>query len=258
MAWISFTVFDLGAAITGGLFVNIGDAITILMEMALGDQAGGLGLSIIVGGIIAVAMVTIFPLHWVLQYRPDEPLYALAVILPWILCTFISALLFAKTMKEGFLTGVFIGLGYMILGLVIVIGLKAVLESGVPGGSALIDGVFRGLTDNPPETAIILACLEGGLIGGVFGALAGAIRYNPNAEAEGYVPKAAQSNAPAFGSQSYATSIPPPSYAQTSAPPTAPPTYAAATDSAPKDFCTNCGAKLQEGLQFCMNCGQKT
>jgi hypothetical protein len=180
-------------------------------------------------------------------------MYALAVILPWILCSFISALLFAKSMKEGFLTGLFLGLGYMVLSLFIVIGFKALIESAAPGGGLLIDGIFKGLTDLPPEMAIIMACLEGGLIGGVFGALAGALRYDPNAEGGTYVPKAAQSNAPAFGGSSYQTTAPPQSYA----PPSAPQAYSAATDSVPKDFCTNCGAKIQPGLQFCMNCGQK-
>ena len=52
MAWISFTVFDLGAAITGGALVNLGDAITIAMTMAMGSQGGGAGMSVIVGGFI--------------------------------------------------------------------------------------------------------------------------------------------------------------------------------------------------------------
>ena len=47
-------------------------------------------------------------------------------------------------------------------------------------GAGVIDGIFAGLTDLHPVLSLILACLEGSLIGGAFGALIGALKFDPS------------------------------------------------------------------------------
>ncbi len=254
MSAIAFTVFGLGSAITGGLFTNIGTTITSGLQL-LSPEAGGI-ISIIVNGFMGLFLILLFPVHWLLAYRPGDAVYALALIIPWILAVFITAILFSRSAKEGFLTGIWLGGGFMIVGLGMVYGLTALLTaSGGPEAAlftGVIDGFYTGLTDLPPFWAIFLSCLEGGLIGGAFGALAGAIRFKPGQA--GYQPKkpkkGKKSKKDAFGS-----SKPEPQKAPA-------PTYGLGsstqqTSSSGMKSCPNCGTLVDQGTAFCTNCGNR-
>ncbi len=257
MAWISFVVFDLSEAITGGVFQNLGAAMNTLLSQ-VGGEYGGIA-SFLVGGLLGTVMVVFFPIHWLLQYRPDEPMYVLAMMAPWILVTFISALFWARDMKEGFMFGIKIAVSWMVLALVIYLALTQWIGASQPVIPALINGLSDGLTDLPPIWAIVLACLEGGIIGGIFGALAGAIRYKPGSR---YKPKKPSVPGPgptdAFGQPSYGGyQAQPPGYNaptqrapyggyQTQGPP-----------QAPSNRCSNCGRNLEPGEEFCTNCGTR-
>lgn len=177
MAGISFTFFDLTNAISGSLFVNVGDAMSGLFSILFGNaNVGALG-TIVVGGLMSMTSILIFPIHWLLIYRPEEAGMALAIMIPWVLSIGISSLLFAKSAKDGLLIGVWLAAGYIFWGLLIYILLTVVLAGTV--GVGIINGIFGGLTDLHPVLAIILASLEGGLIGGAFGAFFGALKYKP-------------------------------------------------------------------------------
>ena len=86
--------------------------------------------------------------------------------------------MFAKSAREGIFLGLYLALGYIfvsvLLYLLITIGLASELG---PTGTGVIDGIFIGLTDLHPILAITFSTLEGGLIGGTFGALVGALKY---------------------------------------------------------------------------------
>ena len=58
----------------------------------------------------------------------------------------------------------------------LLISILLVPESG-PILTGVIDGLFQGLTGLHPILAILFSTLEGGLIGGTFGALVGALKY---------------------------------------------------------------------------------
>lgn len=174
MSAIAFNYMGLDAAVSGGLITNMGGAFNIIGEM-LGSPFIGFLLS----GFAGFFSIIIFPLHWLLFFRPDEPLFALALLLPWILSGFITGWIFAKNTKEGFLLPIYSG----IIIIIIVGGIIGLINNALYG---LLDGIFNGLAGVPgggvgAVGTIILAVLEGSLVGGLFGALAGAIRYDPKA-----------------------------------------------------------------------------
>ncbi|HHE64410.1 MAG TPA: zinc ribbon domain-containing protein [Bacteroidetes bacterium] len=253
MAGISFTFFDLTNAISGSLFVNVGSALSGIFSLVTGNETAGAFGSILLGGLMSIFSVLIFPIHWMLIYRPDEAGMALALAIPWILSIGISALLFAKSAKQGLMIGVWLAVGYIIWGIIIYILIAVVLSGTV--GLGIVNGLFGGLTDLHPVLAIILACLEGGLIGGAFGALFGALKYKPGKDVE-YQMKGIQQKSPKkekkkgkkkkkdkdddFGTYEPTISIP---------------------DSNTSNFdpntmkkCPYCGAYLKKDQKFCLQC----
>jgi hypothetical protein len=243
MAWISFSVFDLGSAVTGGLFTGIGEGLDYVFDSLL--PANLAFLKILSGGILGIMLITIFPIHWLLQYRPDEPVFAVAMLVPWVLCIFITAILFAKNTKEGFWVGIKLGIAYLVPGAAIFAALPLLPDPAGSIAEGISSGIFAGLTDLPyPWLAITLACLEGSFIGAVFGALAGALKYKPDAS---YEPKKSKRSKK---SKTASASPAEPSYGAYSA-------ASVSGSSAKSDFCTNCGAKLQPGMDFCTSCGQR-
>ncbi|MHA1562255.1 MAG: zinc ribbon domain-containing protein [Promethearchaeota archaeon] len=250
MSAIAFTVFDLGAAITGGLFTNIGTTITSALEM-LSPELGTI-ISILVNGFMGLFLILLFPVHWLLAYRPGDAVYALALIVPWILAVFITSIIFSKSAKEGFLTGLWLGGGFMVVGIGMVYGLTALIESQATSiFTGVIDGFYTGLTDLPPFWAIFLSCLEGGVIGGAFGALAGAIRFKPGQA--GYQPKKPKKSKKKGKSDAFANSKP---YTPTT------PAYGTGSSTQQSGTpgmktCPNCSTQVDEGTAFCTNCGNR-
>jgi len=170
----------------------------------------------------------------------------LAVVLPWILCCTLTAAIFAHSPKGGLTTSVAIGLGYMIPAVVIYLLLPVILNMIVGGGgipidlsfiTELINDIFEGLTDRPFVLSVITAILEGCLIGGVFGAFIGSLKYKPEG-AEGKV-------------KSYAE----PGFESTEKGEVEKKAAIASTEST--NFCLQCGAKLEPGDTFCTKCGAK-
>ncbi len=248
MALISFIFLDLGSAITGGLLTNMGDALVSLGSLPILGPIGPL-IPILGGALFGIILLMLFPLDWVLLYRPDQPLMMLAIILPWILCCTLTAAIFAHSPKGGLTTSVAIGLGYMIPTVVIYLLLPVILNmviSGILGGAlpidlsfitTLIDDVFEGLTDRPFVLAVITAILEGCLIGGVFGAFIGSLKYKPGEEG-GKVKSYAE---PELGTTEKGEVK----------------KKAALESTEATSFCMQCGAKLEAADTFCTNCGAK-
>jgi len=247
MAWISFSFFDLGSAVTGGLFTGIGEGLDYVFDSLLPENLAF--LKVVSGGLMGILLITIFPIHWLLQYRPDEPVFAVAMMIPWVLCIFITAILFAKNTKEGFWVGIKLGIAYLVPGAAIFAALPYLPEPAGSIAEGISGGLFQGLTDMPyPWLAITLACLEGSFIGAVFGALAGAIKYKPD---DSYEPKKSKKGKKkSKKSKKQDESPAEPSYGAYSA-------HTGAGSAAKSDFCTNCGAKLQPGMDFCTSCGQR-
>ena len=252
MAWISFMFLDLGSAITGGVLVNMGGALAELANLPFLGPFGPL-IPLLGGALFGILLLMLFPLDWVLIYRPDEPMMMLAIVLPWILCCTITAAIFAHSPKGGLTTSVAIGLGYMIptvvIYLLLPVILNAIIGGLIPGGfpidlsfiTGLIDSVFEGLTDRPFVLAVITSILEGCLIGAVFGAFIGSLKYKP-----GEVKEKGVAVVQAYEEPTFAVA----EKAESKRKPESKPAVA-------QNFCMKCGAKLAPEDSFCTNCGSK-
>jgi len=214
-SWISFQFLDLTSSITGGLIQNLNVALT---SLDLGPV-----ITFLLGGLLGLVIILIFPIHWCLTYHPDDIILLISVTLPWILsCSMICAIN-AKTPGKGIRTSLAIGIGYLILAFVIYF-----ILSLIPIVGPLINGLITGLTDLHYLFAVSTAILEGCLVGAVFGGFIGALKYKPTGES---------------GKQKSKKSK-----------------VKIEDDKEPTledSHCTNCGAKLVQGNDFCNNCGMK-
>ena len=246
MAWFSFNVLDLGAAITGDLFIGIGDAMDTAFTAAFaaaGITGGFLTgfVPFIVQGLLGIIMLWYFPLHWALYYRPDDIGMALAIVLPWMLTGTITAALFCKKARKGLTTGLSVGLAYALF-----VGLFPLIISAIVNAASpipidimgVINSLFTGMTDLPYVWSVVLACVEGALISGTFGALIGSLKYKPEGQLETQKVKKARKKKKE-------------------------PKIAAVVDTTGSStstggmFCPNCRSKVIPGDPFCPNCGTK-
>ena len=83
-----FHLFRIRCSSNRGLFTNVGPAITTLLGN-LGKSNPSLGglstfLPVLINGMIGFIAILIFPLHWLLYYRPGNAEFAFALILPWV------------------------------------------------------------------------------------------------------------------------------------------------------------------------------
>ncbi len=230
MAYLSFRFLNLTGGVTGGLLENFEDALSSITGLI---GFGGPFLEIVAGGFIGMAMIFLFPIHWCIYYRPEDVGLIIAVTVPWILCCAITSGLFAHSPRGGINTSLAIGFGYMIPLSIIYL----VLAVAFPIGSAVLDGLLLGLADLPFLIAILTSIFEGCLVGAVFGAFIGSLKYKPGKakpKVKKVKDKEAEISEPTFeklGKVEETESISP--------------------------FCTNCGAKLTSSDDFCTNCGQK-
>jgi len=227
-SYISFMFLDLTSAVTGGLVQNLGDALN-----SLGSLLPGIGgiIGILAPMFLGLVLILIFPIHWCLVYRPDDVMLLIAVTLPWILACTMITLINAKTPGKGIRTSLAIGIGYLILALLLYFLLPLIPVIG-PFIEGILDGLTLGLTDLPYIGAVSTAILEGCLVGAVFGAFIGALKYKP-----------AGSSGKKKKSKSKET--------KTKKEDDGEPSF----DSA---HCTSCGAKLVAENDFCTNCGMKS
>jgi hypothetical protein len=147
------------------LLTNLG-AITSL------PQLGNFGA--ILGLLLGLIFLMVFPLDWVLTYRPSDYTMVIWIIIPWAVAGVLNALVFAKNAKQGFVSGLAIMIIPVILGV-----LGNFLLGAALGGTAVLDTIFTGLVDRGFLAAIFTATLEGGALAGVFGSLIGALKYKP-------------------------------------------------------------------------------
>jgi hypothetical protein len=226
-SWISFSLLDLTGSITGGLITDLNTALG-----ALGSLLPGIGpfLGILASIFLGLFMILLFPIHWCLFYRPDDVYLMISVILPWILtCSFIAAI-GSHSPRGGLHSSLAVGIGFIIITLILYFLIPMIPAVGpIIGG--VIDGLSSGLTDLPFVFATLTAILEGCLIGGVFGAFIGSLRYKGAKGGKEKKGKAKKSKSEAVDEKE--------------------PTL---DDS---EFCTNCGAKVPPGNDFCTNCGAK-
>ena len=233
MAWISFQFLDLTGEITGGLIVNA-SALTNAIGSLIGGGAGAL-VGILIGAFLGLFLICIFPIHWALINNPNDIMLLLAIVLPWILCCAITSGLFAHTPRGGLHTSLAIGIGYMI----VFLGVYFVLRLVLGPFAGLIDSLFSGLTDMPYVLAVISATMEGAVVGGVFGAFVGSLKYEPQGGSD--------SSKKSKKSKKSSSTKPEPTLDS----------FGSYGSSAKDDFCTNCGAKFTGADEFCTNCGAK-
>lgn len=245
-SWLAFEFLDLGAAITNGLFLELGPALSSLFGAIPGLGAASGVVSILTQGTLGVVSLIFFPLHWSLYYRPDEVAFAFAIILPWLLTGTLTSALFCKSAKQGFDTGLAVGLGYALgVGLFPLL-IQAILEAAAGLSIDIIgvlDGIFSGMTDLPYLLAVVTACVEGGIICGTFGAFIGSLKYDPEEMEEGKKDKKEKEPEPTVSASD----------------------WSASSDSSSdrldspggSEFCPNCGTKVLGGDAFCPNCGAK-
>lgn len=229
MAWISFRFLNLTEGVTGGLLENVDDALGVVSGL-FGDF--GFLFEILAGALIGLGLIFLFPIHWGIFYHPDDIGLIIAVTVPWILCCVITSGIFAHSPRGGIHTSFAIGIGYAIILSMVYL----VLIFLIPVGSAIIDGIFLGLTDLPYLAAVLTAVLEGCLVGAVFGGFVGSLKYKPT----GKKSKKVKSKEIEESSDKSDTNI----------------TFAHSVRSK-DDFCTNCGAKITVEDLFCTNCGAK-
>ncbi|MFX1496385.1 MAG: zinc-ribbon domain-containing protein [Promethearchaeota archaeon] len=225
-SWVSFSLLDLTSSITGGLIDDLNVALSSLGTLL----PGGGFLSILLSMFLGLIMILLFPIHWCLYYRPDDVLLLVSVILPWILACTVASALSAKTPKKAIHTSLAIGIGFIIVTFVIYFLIPLILGRIAGIGSlvvSVIDGLSEGLTDLPFLLASFTAILEGCLVGTVFGAFIGSLRYKPaggKKKVKKKEKKVEVSNEPTLDSAA---------------------------------ICSNCGAKIPPGVDFCTNCGAK-
>ncbi len=234
MSYISFRFLNLTEGVTGGLLENVDDALSALSTF-LG--IGGIIIELLAGALIGVVLVLIFPIHWCIGYRPDDIGLIIAVAVPWILTCVIASALFARSPREAIHTSLSIGIGYAIISVVLYI-ILSVIGGGI--GAALLDGLLTGLTDLPYLLAALTAIFEGCLVGTVFGAFIGSLRYKP----EGAKGKKKKVKVKAEEGTEGTTEMFPRETVENK-------TVALSIS------CTNCGAKLTADDLFCKNCGAK-
>ncbi len=243
MSYISFRFLNLTEGVTGGLLENVDDALSSISAL-LG--IGGIIFELLAGMLIGVVLVLIFPIHWCLGYRPDDVGLMIAVVVPWILTCVIASALFAHSPREAIHTSLSIGIGYAIISIVLYI-ILVVLGNALGGGLGalligLLDGLMIGLTDLPYLLASLTAIVEGCLVGTVFGAFIGSLRYKPEGGKE--KKKRVKVKVKAEEGAEETTEMFPRE------------TVEEKTVALPIS-CTNCGAKLTADDLFCKNCGAK-
>ncbi|MFX1420412.1 MAG: zinc ribbon domain-containing protein [Promethearchaeota archaeon] len=237
ISYISFRFLNLTEGVTGGLIVNIDDAISSLTGFI---GFGGFFIELLVGALIGVVLVFIFPIHWCIMYRPEDWLLIIAITFPWILSCVIASALFSHSPREAVHTSLSIGIGYAILSVVLYIILAVVVPMGL--GTAILDGLMTGLTDLPFLLAVLTAILEGCLVGTVFGAFIGSLRYKPKGAKE----KKKKVKVKVKEETAETTEIFPREEVEEEP-----------ISTSHSDYCTNCGTKLTADDLFCTNCGSK-
>ena len=106
----------------------------------------------------------------------------------------------------------------------------------------MVNAVFIGLTGLHPVLSVFFACIEGGLIGGIFGALIGAIKYDPNKVT--YEPKKRKKSKKKDSEFDMDVEEEDEQFS-----------FGTKTADGSKTFpCPFCGANLKEGLKYCMSC----
>ena len=168
IAYATFYFFDLIALLTGGLIQNF---------FVLARAIGGPIIGFFISALIGIFLICLIPVHWALINRPDDVMLMLALILPWIICCSVMALLTSRNPQEGIFTSLAIGLGLFAIMTMFYFGLAFILARF--GGGAILDGVSIGFTGLPFLLAAFLATMEGAGIGAVFAALIGSLKYEP-------------------------------------------------------------------------------
>ena len=235
MAWISFRYLNLTDEVTGGLIENLSTALGAISG-SLGGGAEGIFIEVLLGMVIGIVLIFLFPIHWALFYRPDDIGLLIAVTVPWILCCVITSGLFAHSPRGGVHTSLAIGIGYAIILTTVYIILAVAIPFGI--GSAILDGILIGLTDLPFLVAVLTAVLEGYLIGAIFGAFIGSLKYKP---------KGVKGKKKKEKSKEDSSELPelfPADNKQTES-----------ITTQTSDFCKNCGARFTIEDLFCTNCG---
>lgn len=241
MAYVAFRFLNLTEGVTGGLIANIDDAIINLMD-TLGLGGLGLFISIVAGMLIGAVLIFLFPIHWCLFYRPDDVMLLIAITVPWILCCVITSGLFAHSPRGGLHTSLAIGIGYAIILSVVYIILAIVVPFGI--GSAILDGLMLGLTDLPYLVAVLTAVFEGCLVGAVFGAFIGSLKYKGTGagkEKKKKKIKVKKKDEVTETSELFPREV----------------TEEKPISTPASNICSNCGAKLTIDDLFCTNCGAK-
>jgi len=235
MAYVSFRFLNLTEGVTGGLITNIDDAIATVTS-----SLGGLGVFIqfFAGMLIGTVLIFLFPIHWCLFYRPDDVMLLIAITIPWILCCAITSGLFAHSPRGGLHTSLAIGIGYAIIFTVPYI----ILAIAVPLGAVILDGLLWGLSSLPYLVAVLTAIFEGCLVGAVFGAFIGSLRYKgKGGEQKQKKKKVKVKKEVTKTSEMFPTEI----------------IEEKPTSTPATNICRNCGAKFTTDDLFCTNCGAK-
>ncbi len=177
MGWVAFQVLHLGDAITGGLLTNISSLFSLLGTILPGF---GTVLGTILPMFMGWGILILFPLDWALAYRPDDIGLLFGILIPWAVAGVLTALIFAKNAKQGFLCGIALAIYPIIISIILTVALGAL--GGALGGidiGGILNGIVEGLVDRNLIVAILSATLEGGALAGVFGALIGSLKFDP-------------------------------------------------------------------------------
>lgn len=169
---IAFVLFiipgiDFLGQILGGTIQNIEALFTVIP----GLPAFFATLGVLLITVLELFLFNVYPLSWILTWRPWDALTILYMIVPWICAGLITGKLVVKSPKDAL--GIGIGLIisnslWCVLWFIVLPNvLMGVFGGGMMGGlspliQGIIEGAAAGLTDMPPGLSAILTQVQGG------------------------------------------------------------------------------------------------
>jgi hypothetical protein len=161
---------DFTGRILGGTVTNLNTGITQIISASgfAGASAAPLVYLGLTGG--SLLLFDMYPLSWVLTWRPWDALTIFYMIIPWILSGLIVSRIVAESPRHMLKIGLFLMLANSLwaVGLLIVLPI-ALLNLPVLGGVggiivSALNGVASGFTDMPMGVSAILTQVEGCLL----------------------------------------------------------------------------------------------
>ncbi len=173
---------DFLSQILGGTIQDFDQFLIIVFQNIPGaPDLSALGA--VIASFLELVLFGVYPLSWILAYRPEDWLSTVLMIVPWIGAGFLTGLACATNPKDAIKIGIGLIIGNCIWALIFNLGIPFGLANlpMIPGEissviSGVLTGIAEGLTDMPPAVSAILVQVEGGAFFIGSGILAGLMK----------------------------------------------------------------------------------